>query len=181
MSRRCHDSYRTATCSSPCATGVEQGERTAAVRLSSPHTFPLLDVGSCACPVWTPGHALMNTGAPTPSVPRLRRRTPRAGKCLNRTRWTRSGFGLRVARLDPLSRACGLGARGVAPHAEPSAWGPPMAATTVNLSAISARLPPAAPRPGGPGALCWAAAGRLAPLLRRGPQSGLPPGHTRAL
>lgn len=41
-----------------------------------------------------------------------------------------------------------------------------MAATTVNLSAISARLPQAVRQPCGQGVTHWAAAGRLAPLCR---------------
>ncbi len=94
--------------------GANRGERTAAMRLK--HTAPFFPAGrrAGACPGWTPGHALTNTGAPTPSVPRLQRATPRAGKCLHPARWTRLGFGLRVARLDPLARACGVG-RGLSP------------------------------------------------------------------
>lgn len=82
-------------------------------------------------PGWTPGRVFvrsgrpakfMNTGAPPPSVPRFQRALHARASDSTGTRWTRSGFGLRVARLDPLARACRLGGAGFA-HLETAALG----------------------------------------------------------
>lgn len=79
------------------------------------------------------------------------------------------------ASLDPLARACGLGALGFAPHAEPSRWGvTPTTATVCALPVVSARLPPAIRRPCGHGAAPRAAAGRLAPPNRQRRIGGAP-------
>lgn len=83
-----------------------------------------------------------DAGAPAPSVPR-QRGTPRAGNLLNRSRWTLQGFGLRAARLDPVSCPCGPGARGFTPRAEPPRWGAtPTTATGLHPACGFSTAPP---------------------------------------
>lgn len=63
-----------------------------------------------------------NTGAPTPSVPRLWRGTPRVGRSFNPARWTRLGCGQCCACLESPAHAYG-GERGLRPHLATAALG----------------------------------------------------------
>lgn len=129
-------------------------------------------------PGWTPGRVFDRSGRPVmrferqapPRLPCPAFSGPLHARASGSTRPAGRGWALGqcYASLDPLARACGLGALGFAPHAEPSRWGlTPTTATGFALPVVSARLPPAIRRPCGHGAASRAAAGRLAPPNRQ--------------
>lgn len=129
-------------------------------------------------PGWTPVRVFARSGRPVmrfqmQAPPRLAWPAfsgPLHARASGSTRPAGRGWALGqcYASLDPLARACGLGALGFAPHAEPSRLGvTTTTATGVALPAVSARLPPAIRRPCGHGAASRAAAGRLAPPNRQ--------------
>lgn len=129
-------------------------------------------------PGWTPVRVFARSGRPVmrfqmqapPRLPWPAFSGPLHARASGSTRPAGRGWALGqcYASLDPLARACGLGALGFAPHAEPSRLGvTTTTATGVALPAVSARLPPAIRRPCGHGAASRAAAGRLAPPNRQ--------------
>lgn len=77
-----------------------------------------------------------------------------------------------MARLDPVSRACRLGARGSASHTAPASWGlPDPGATPFGLLGSAVRPPPSPNESGmGPLHVRGLAAGRLTPRLARLPR-----------